>query len=64
LQGFDLQTPRPERNGLQNMRKRLEDAGGRFAIASRPGGGTKVTLILELPPGGMPESGKGGAAPA
>ncbi|HTI98971.1 MAG TPA: PA14 domain-containing protein [Dongiaceae bacterium] len=63
-QGFDLQTPRPERNGLQNMRKRLEDAGGRFAIASRPGGGTKVTLILELPPGGMPESGKGGAAPA
>jgi signal transduction histidine kinase len=38
------------RNGLQNMQKRLEDCGGNFTIASRPGRGTEVTLSINLNP--------------
>ena len=33
-------------NGLLNMRRRLEEIGGRFEIESRPGQGTTVRLIL------------------
>lgn len=36
------------RNGLKNMRKRLEDAGGRFEISSAPEGGTVVRLTVPL----------------
>jgi signal transduction histidine kinase/ligand-binding sensor domain-containing protein len=31
-------------NGLHNMRKRLEELGGRCDIESKPGGGTRVTF--------------------
>jgi signal transduction histidine kinase len=41
------------RNGLRNMRKRMEDIGGRFAIGPGPHGGTVVGLTVPLarPPG-------------
>ncbi|MGA4579986.1 two-component regulator propeller domain-containing protein [Limisphaera sp. VF-2] len=32
------------RHGLENMRRRLEEIGGRFHIAAAPGGGTRVCL--------------------
>lgn len=35
-------------NGLRNMRKRLDDIGGQYAISSRPGGGATVTLSVPL----------------
>jgi signal transduction histidine kinase len=34
--------------GLTNMRRRMEDIGGRFEITSRPGGGTRVEFIAPL----------------
>ncbi len=36
------------RNGLRNMRKRMEDVGGRFSIGPGPGGGTVVALTVPL----------------
>ncbi len=36
------------RNGLKNMRKRLTDAGGEFAIGPAADGGTLVTLSVPL----------------
>ncbi len=33
--------------GIESMRKRVEEAGGRFTILPRPGGGTRV--LLEVP---------------
>jgi signal transduction histidine kinase len=36
------------RNGLRNMRKRLEEIGGRFAIVPGPEGGTRVSLTAPL----------------
>jgi len=36
------------RNGLRNMRKRMEDIGGQFEVAPRPEGGTTVRLIAPL----------------
>jgi signal transduction histidine kinase/ligand-binding sensor domain-containing protein len=36
------------RNGLRNMRKRMEDIGGRFAIGPGPRGGTVVELSVPL----------------
>ena len=32
--------------GLENMRRRLEEIGGRFSLASRPGGGTRVEFQM------------------
>jgi signal transduction histidine kinase len=34
--------------GLANMRRRMEDIGGRFELTSRPGGGTRVEFIAPL----------------
>ena len=34
--------------GLHNMRQRMRDIGGRFSIESKPGCGTKVSLVLPL----------------
>jgi signal transduction histidine kinase len=36
------------RNGLRNMRKRMEDVGGRFSIGPAPQGGTVVGLTVPL----------------
>jgi ligand-binding sensor domain-containing protein/signal transduction histidine kinase len=36
------------RNGLRNMRKRMEDIGGRFALGPGPQGGTVVELSVPL----------------
>jgi ligand-binding sensor domain-containing protein/signal transduction histidine kinase len=36
------------RNGLRNMRKRLEDVGGEFSIAPGAEGGTRVSLTAPL----------------
>ncbi len=36
------------RNGLRNMRKRMEDVGGQFDIAPSPQGGTTVALTVPL----------------
>ncbi|HNQ90359.1 MAG TPA: two-component regulator propeller domain-containing protein [Verrucomicrobiota bacterium] len=35
-------------HGLSNMRRRIEDLGGRFRISSRPGRGTTVLLEVDL----------------
>ncbi|HWY31233.1 MAG TPA: ATP-binding protein, partial [Candidatus Acidoferrum sp.] len=44
--GFDPDSVSPESNGLQNMRRRMEEIGGRLEVNSRPGHGTKVILKL------------------
>jgi signal transduction histidine kinase len=44
--GFDPHSVPPEGNGLQNMRRRLEEIGGRLEIHSHPGQGTTVFLRL------------------
>jgi signal transduction histidine kinase len=36
------------RNGMRNMRKRMEDIGGRFSIEPGPNGGTVVALTVPL----------------
>jgi ligand-binding sensor domain-containing protein/signal transduction histidine kinase len=36
------------RNGLRNMRQRMEDVGARFSIGPGPGGGTVVILAVPL----------------
>ncbi len=43
--GFDLSATRAAGNGLENMRKRMADIGGKISIESQPGKGTRVTLI-------------------
>jgi signal transduction histidine kinase/ligand-binding sensor domain-containing protein len=46
--GFTPSAPDPSRNGLSNMRRRLEKIGGQCDIRSYPGGGAKVTFIVPL----------------
>lgn len=36
------------RSGLANMRRRMEDMGGRFLIESRPGAGTRIEVAMPL----------------
>ena len=40
--------PAQSRNGLRNMRKRMEDIGGSFFIGRAPGGGTLVSLTAPV----------------
>jgi signal transduction histidine kinase/ligand-binding sensor domain-containing protein len=47
LSGLDPKAAQT-RNGLSNMRKRMEDIGGSFAIGPAPEGGTRVRLIAPL----------------
>ncbi|HWN93511.1 MAG TPA: triple tyrosine motif-containing protein, partial [Methylomirabilota bacterium] len=47
--GLDLNAPRT-RNGLKNMRKRMEDVGGTFSIAPGSEGGALVCLKVPLAP--------------
>ena len=52
--GFGFELPaepsqlRPQRNGLVNMRQRLQEIGGQCEILSRPGKGTQVTLTIPM----------------
>jgi signal transduction histidine kinase/streptogramin lyase len=49
--GFDLAAvqARAERNGLENMRQRMESLGGRFAIETQPDNGTIIKLTVNFP---------------
>jgi signal transduction histidine kinase len=52
--GFPLPATVPEahsagRSGLANMRRRVEDLGGRFVIESRSGAGTRIEVAVPLP---------------
>ena len=44
--GFDLQATKPTTHGLAGMRHRVEAAGGRLSIQSRPGAGTRIMASL------------------
>lgn len=44
--GFDVQAQRPSTHGLAGMRHRVEAAGGRLTVASRPGNGTRIQAVL------------------
>ncbi|HVZ42471.1 MAG TPA: CHASE3 domain-containing protein [Ramlibacter sp.] len=44
--GFDTTRVRPSTHGLAGMRHRVEAAGGRLTVTSRPGAGTRVTAVL------------------
>ena len=45
-----------ERNGLKNMRRRIEKLGGRLTVETKPGGGTTIRLTVSYPTGYKPES--------
>ena len=46
--GFVVAEADPSGNGLDNMRHRLRDVGGRFALESQPGWGTLIKLEAEV----------------
>lgn len=48
--GLPETAPPPGHDGIRNMRKRAEAAGGSFAIESGPSGGTRVTLQVPFDP--------------
>ncbi len=56
--GFDLgsASARQERNGLSNMRQRVEKLGGKFNLETAPGKGTVVRLTLHYPAPRGPET--------
>jgi ligand-binding sensor domain-containing protein/signal transduction histidine kinase len=51
--GFSAEEIRRFGNGLANMRRRVEDIGGKFAITSRTGAGTHVQLQIPISAEGM-----------
>lgn len=52
--GFDVQSTKPTTHGLAGMRHRVEAAGGRLSVQSRPGHGTRV--LASLPKAAPPAS--------
>ena len=46
--GFDPGKPEFPGNGLINMKKRMNDIGGKIVIISEPGFGTEIELIVSL----------------
>ena len=44
--GFDPEATPPTSHGLFGMRCRIEEAGGRFSVDSRPGAGTCIEARL------------------
>ena len=46
--GFDLNAIQMFSNGLKNMKKRMEQYGGKFEINSKTGSGTTLTFIIPL----------------
>jgi signal transduction histidine kinase len=49
--GFDTERARRSTHGLAGMRHRVEAAGGRLTVDSRPGAGTRVVAVLPSQPG-------------
>jgi signal transduction histidine kinase len=47
--GFDVRAARPSTHGLAGMRHRVEAAGGRLTVFSRPGRGTRITAVMPKP---------------
>ncbi|HVE52265.1 MAG TPA: CHASE3 domain-containing protein [Ramlibacter sp.] len=47
--GFDAGTIKPSTHGLAGMRHRVEAAGGRLTLHSRPGTGTRILASLPKP---------------
>jgi len=47
--GFVPQQVAPGSDGLENMRTRLAECGGRYDLQSAPGQGTRVRLRFPLP---------------
>ncbi len=47
--GFAPESAGRERNGLVNLRHRIESLGGRLTVASQPGRGTQVRMEVPLP---------------
>ncbi len=47
--GFDPGSVRTTSHGLAGMRHRVEAAGGRLTLTSRPGNGTLLSAVLPLP---------------
>src|SRR4051812_4966914 len=47
--GFDVEVTKPTTHGLAGMRHRVEAAGGRLTLASRPGQGTRILATLPKP---------------
>ncbi|MCZ8218335.1 MAG: CHASE3 domain-containing protein [Acidovorax sp.] len=47
--GFDPGSVRPTSHGLAGMCHRVEAAGGRLTLTSRPGNGTLLSAVLPLP---------------
>ncbi len=46
--GFALEETDPTRNGLMNMKKRIEDGGGKLDMESEKGKGTRLRLGIKL----------------
>lgn len=44
--GFDVRAAKPSTHGLAGMRHRVEAAGGRLTVQSRPGSGTRIRAVL------------------
>jgi signal transduction histidine kinase len=44
--GFDVRAAKPSTHGLAGMRHRVEAAGGRLTVQSRPGNGTRIQAFL------------------
>lgn len=44
--GFDVKQVRPSTHGLAGMRHRVEAAGGRLTVSSRPGSGTRIAAVM------------------
>lgn len=47
--GFDLDKVASTSHGLSGMRHRVEAAGGRLTVESKPGGGTCISAVLPRP---------------
>lgn len=46
--GFSPEYPAPFRNGLANMKKRIDDIGGTFLLQSLPNCGTQIRVVVGL----------------
>lgn len=61
-QGFDPAKMRPSTHGIAGMRHRVEAAGGKLTVASRPGAGTRIAAVL--PRAAAPAESTSAIAPA